>query len=228
MEIVGTLLYAAISTRPDIAHAVQILTRHMQAPSRRHMVAAERVLRYLAGTKNMGLTFGKGADSGSADMGVEVMAYADADWANSKADRKSITGWVVKVNGDVVSWASKKQRTVAQSTCEAELYAEAAAINEIAWTCDLLNELQVETQKCSTVKGDNQSTISVSENGIKGERTKHVDVKYHYVTEKITIGDIKLKWIPSSENVADIFTKSLGRVLFEQFRSELVSIVTVA
>jgi transposase InsO family protein len=231
MEIVGTLLYAAISTRPDIAHAVQMLTRHMQAPAQRHMVAAERVLRYLAGTKNMGLTFGNGrqsASSSSEDKGVEVLAYADADWANSKTDRKSITGWVVKVNGDVVSWASKKQRTVAQSTCEAELYAEAAAVNEITWTRDLLSELQVATQQYSSVLGDNQSTITISENGIKNERTKHVDVKYHFVTEKIAAGDIKLQWIPSNENVADIFTKALGRNLFEQFRKELVSTVTVA
>ena len=229
MEIVGTLLYAAISTRPDIAHSVQVLTRHMQAPARRHMTAAERVLRYLAGTKNLGLSLGSSSQfSQSSDNSgaVEVSAYADADWANDKSDRKSITGWVVRVNGAVVSWASKKQRTVAQSTCEAELYAEAAAINEIIWTRDLLSELSVPTQQCSRVLGDNQSTITVSENGIKGERTKHVDVKYHFVTEKIATGEVKLQWVPSSENVSDIFTKSLGRVLFEKFRDALVSAVT--
>jgi hypothetical protein len=227
MEIVGTLLYAAISTRPDIAHAVQMLTRQMQAPLQRHMVAAERVLRYLAGTKKMGLVFGSQQQSGSAseDEAIEVLAYADADWANDKAGRRSITGWVVKVNGDVVSWASKKQRTVAQSTCEAELYAEAAAINEIAWTQDLLQELQVPVQQCATVYGDNQSTIAVSTNGIKGERTKHVDIKYHMVTEKIEAGDVKLQWIPSSENHADIFTKALGRTPFEQFRDALMGAV---
>ena len=220
MEIVGTLLYAAISTRPDIAHAVQRLSRHMQAPLQRHMTAAERVLRYLAGTKQLGLVFGGAPLADGAP--IEVQAYADADWANDKTDRKSVSGWVVKVNGNVVSWASKKQRTVAQSTCEAELYAQAAAINEIAWVKDLLQEMQLPVERCATVFGDNQSTIAVMTNGVKGERTKHVDIKYHMVTEKVESGDIRLQWIASEANQADIFTKALGRPLHEHFRAVLM------
>jgi transposase InsO family protein len=221
MELVGTLLYAVISTRPDAAHAVQRLTRHMQAPLQIHMREAERVLRYLGETKHMGLTFGQGGQKDPAAE-IEVSAYADADWANDKTDRKSITGWITRINGDVVSWASKKQRTVAQSTCEAELYAEAAAINEVLWLRGLLEELGLTVGKPSRVYGDNQSTIAVSKNGVKSERTKHVDIKFNFVTETVESGVIQLDWVQSSEQQADIFTKGLARPLFEKMREAIM------
>ena len=152
-----------------------------------------------------------------------MCAFADADFANDKADRKSITGWVAKVNGDPISWASKKQRTVAQSTCEAELYAEAAAIQEVLWLRGLLKELGLHVQMPSVVHGDNQSTIAISQNGIKGERTKHVDVKYHFITETVEQGAVKLKWVPTTEQHADVFTKALAAPVFEHFRKQLMT-----
>src|SRR3954452_16463724 len=148
----------------------------MQAPTEADMTAAKRVLRYLAGTKEVGLLFGANSHAGGLASGdsrghtkqmLSVCAYADADWANDKSDRKSITGWVAKLNGDPISWASKKQRTVAQSTCEAELYAEAAAIQEVLWLRGLLQELGLHVQSGSVVHGDNQSTLAISKNGIK-------------------------------------------------------------
>jgi hypothetical protein len=224
MEIVGTLLYATISTRVDISYAVQKLTRHMQEPLVRHMNAAERTLRYLAGTQELGLTFGRVhlEEKSKGRTNHVVSAYADADWANDKIDRKSITGWVAKLNGDVVSWASKKQRTVAQSTCEAELYAEAAAMNEVLWLRGLMTELGLGVQNPSMVLGDNQSTIALSENGVKSERTKHVDVKYHFITDEISKGAVGVKWVPSAEQQADIFTKALAAPVFELLREQLM------
>ncbi|MGA8134569.1 MAG: reverse transcriptase domain-containing protein [Pseudomonas gingeri] len=228
MEIVGTLMYAAISTRLDIAHAVFYLACHMLAPSEMHMTAAERVLRYLSGTRGLGLAFGTrnggvlGDSRGQTRTQVEVIAFGDADWANSRGDRRSITGWVAKTNDDPISWASKKQRTVALSTCEAELYAEAAAIQEVLWLRGLLKELGLQSQVGSLVFGDNQSTIAVTKNGIKGERTKHVDVKYHFVTETVERGDVTLKWIPTAEQQADIFTKALPQPTFETLRAQLM------
>ena len=233
-EIVGTLLYAAISTRPDIAHAVLQLTKHMQSPYVHHMTAAMRVLRYLSGTKERGLVFGRsqqhiGNGNGNGSVRVNdsemmtVAAYADANWGgNVGSDRKSIMGWIVTLNGDVVSWASKKQRTVAQSTCEAELYAEAAAINEVLWQRGLLGEMGLTVDDASVVYGDNQSTITLSRNGVKSERTKHVDIKYHFVTERVNDGTIMLQWIPTTEQRADILTKPLGRVLFSKMRGEIM------
>ena len=230
MEITGTIMYAAISTRLDIAHAAHYLASHMLAPTKLHMAAAERVLRYLAGTKEVGLVFGSrnsGAVGDSrgraAAVQVDVCAYADADWANNKGDRRSVTGWVAKLNGDPVSWASKKQRTVALSTCEAELYAEAEAIKEALWMRGLAKELGLATQVGSMIYGDNQSAIALSKNGVKGERTKHVDVKYHFVTETVGRGDVQLKWIPTNEQQADIFTKALPQPAFELLRKQLMT-----
>jgi hypothetical protein len=227
-EMVGTLMYSAVSCRPDISHAVQQLAQAMQAPTQLDVLAAKRVFRYLAGTKDVGLVFGSRCGQvldtrGRNAFRLEVCAYADADWANSKADRKSITGWVAKINGDPISWASKKQRTVAQSTCEAELYAEAAAIQEVLWLRGLLSELGLAVQTGSTVYGDNQSTIALSKNGVKGERTKHVDVKYYFITETVESGKVKLQWIPTKEQQADIFTKPLDKQVFELLRSLLMT-----
>lgn len=230
MEMVGTLMYAAISTRPDIAHATYYLAANMVAPTSRHMLAAERVFRYLAGTKEVGLVFGsRNGDAAGDSRGhstqvqVDVTAFADADWANDKGDRKSISGWVAKLNGDPVSWSSKKQRVVALSTCEAELYAESAAIQEVLWLRGLLAELGLHTKMGSVVHGDNQSTIAVSKKGVKGERTKHVDVKYHFVTETVESGKVKLQWVPSAEQQADIFTKALHAPVFLKLRAALMT-----
>ena len=128
-----------------------------------------------------------------------------------------------KLNGDTLSWSSKKQRTVALSTCEAELYAEASAIQEVFWLRGLMKELGLHMQMGSIVYGDNQSAIAVSKNGIKGERTKHVDIKYHFVTEAVERGDVVLKWISTTEQLADIFTKAMHRPVFEYFRQRLMT-----
>jgi hypothetical protein len=147
-------------------------------PTQMHMNAAERVMRYLAGTRSLGLIFGSrnggvlGDSRGQTRTQVDdVCAYADADWANSRGDRRSITGWAAKVNGDPISWASKKQRNSAPSRSrpvrEAELYAEAAAIQEVLWLRGLLKELGLQCQVGSVVYGDNQSAIAVTKNGVK-------------------------------------------------------------
>jgi len=154
---------------------------------------------------------------------VDVCAFADADWANDKSDRRSVSGWVAKLNGDPVSWSSKKQRVVALSTCEAELYAESAAIQEVLWLRGLMEELGLTTQTGSLVYGDNQSTLAVSHNGVKGERTKHVDVKYHFVTETVERGEIQLRWVPTTQQQADIFTKALAAPVFELLRKQLMT-----
>jgi hypothetical protein len=218
-EKVGTLLYAAISTRPDIAFAVNRLAQSMQAPTVAHAKACDRVFRYLAGTKSTGLLFGRNSDAKE----LSVSAYADADWGSDHTDRKSITGWVTMVNGDPVSWASKKQKVVSQSSCEAELYAEAAAINEIKWLRDLLSEIGLSAASVPVVYGDNQSTQELSKNGVKSERTKHIDIKYHFVTDEVSSGKVRLQWIPTTQQLADILTKALGRPQHEALCHQIFS-----
>jgi len=220
-EKVGTLLYAAISTRLDIAFAVNKLTQRMQAPTIRDAKACDRVFRYLAGTKSLGLLFGRGA--GDCEQQQSVSAYADADWAGDRADRKSVSGWVAFLNGDPVSWSSKKQKVVSQSTCEAELYAEAAAINELKWLSDLMHEIGLGLTSAPMVYGDNQSAQALSKNGIKSERTKHIAVKYAFIHDEVESGRVQLRWVPTGEQLADVLTKALPRVQHQALRKELMT-----
>lgn len=217
-EKVGTLLYAAISTRPDITFAVNLLAQRMQAPTTADAEACDRVFDFLASTKDYCLLFGR-----RGREGLRVSVYADADWGNDPSDRKSITGWVAMLGGDPVSWASKKQKTVAQSTCEAELYAEAAAMNEAKWLTGLLQELRLSTTQAPLIYGDSQSAQALTQNDIKSERTKHIDIKYHFVHDEVRLGRVELKWIPTAEQVADIFTKALAGPLHKQMREKLLT-----
>jgi hypothetical protein len=221
MQLVGALLYAAVSTRPDITYAVHQLTMHTQKPLRKHWTAGKRVLHYLQGTKDIGLRFGGNTLDETSLM--NITGFSDADYANDKLDRKSITGWIVKLNGNVVSWQSKKQGTVALSTCEAELYATSACIQEVMWLQSLLKELGLKWQPASTVYGDNQSTIEICKNGIIREKTKHVDVKYKFITELLNKHQVQLQYIQTSEQQADILTKSLPKPLLEKHRQALLT-----
>jgi hypothetical protein len=218
-EKVGTLLYAAISTRPDVAYAVNKLAQHMLAPTVADGKSCDRVFRYLAGTKTLGLLFGRSR----SDSGSTISAYADADWGSDHTDRKSVTGWVAMLNGDPVSWASKKQKVVSQSSCEAELYAEAAAINEIKWLHGLMKELGERVPSTPILFGDNQSTQALSKNGVKSERTKHVDIKYHFVTDEITKGNVALQWVSTHEQLADVLTKALGAQSHKKIIDQLMT-----
>jgi len=227
-EKVGTLLYAAISTRPDIAYAVNRLTQRMSGPRVCDARACDRVFRYLAGTRTLGLLYGRQREETKKNetRSVAVDAYADSDWASDKFDRKSVTGWIARLNGDPVSWASKKQSVVSQSTCEAELYAEAAAINETKWLTGLLTEIgmiSAKNVKPPTIYGDNQSAQALSKNGIKSERTKHIAIKYAFIHDEVERGRVQLQWIPTTEQLADVLTKALPRPQHEKLCSQLMT-----
>ena len=217
-ELIGVLLYAAISTRPDIAYVMSKLSQHVQAPLQRHMDAAHRVLRYLSGTRTLGLTFG-GASRVSTS--VTIGAMSDADWASDKKDRKSVTGWIAFVNGDPVSWQSKKQSAVALSTCESELYAECAATQELQWLRGLMKEIGV-PHAVPILYGDSQSGIAAATNGVRTERSKHIDIKYRFITDVIERGRQTLQWVPTQEQQADILTKALPAPQFEKLRKKIM------
>jgi len=220
-EKVGTLLYAAISTRPDISFTVNRLAQRMLAPTVADGKACDHVFRHLAGTKTLGLLFGRRTSNNEETDEAHVCAYADADWGSDPIDRKSVTGWVAMLNGDPVSWASKKQKVVAQSSCESELYAEAAAMNELKWLSGLLKELGIHMKSAPILYGDNQSAQALTINGVKSERTKHIDIKYRFTTDEVTKGNIKLKWVSTNEQLADILTKSLPIQVHERLRQQL-------
>jgi hypothetical protein len=211
------LLYAAITTRLDIAYAVNALSRHLLNPTDAHWQAGKRVLRYLQGTRNLGLSFKK-----SNSDAFQVEAYSDADWAGDQDDRKSTTGYVVLLNGSVVSWVSKKQATIALSSAEAEYMAISSTMQEITWIGQLLKELKVNVSQPTKLFCDNQAAIAISQNDVHHARTKHIDIRHHYIRQAIHNKEVTLSWIRSEDQLADIFTKALPREVFQRLRTHLL------
>jgi hypothetical protein len=210
-SIVGALMYAACATRPDIAYSISALSQYSARPNAQHFNALKRVLRYLRGSTNLSLTF-----TGTSDLTPELVAYTDSDWASNQDDRRSVTGYVFALSGGPVSWASRRQRTVAQSTVEAEYMATAEAVKEAIWWRRFLGELGQPTDSPTTVYSDNAGSISLAHNPEHHARTKHIDVKYHLTREHLQLGTISLQRVPTDENTADVFTKALSRDTYLQ------------
>ena len=221
-SLVGALLYAALSTRPDIAHAAGVLSRFIAHPRARHWVAAKRVLRYLAGTSHLGLEYGGASERGAA---VELTPnYCDADWAGDVTDRKSTTGFVMKVNGSTVSWASRKQSTVSLSSAEAEYMAAGAAAQEVLWLRALLRDLGFEQQSATVVYCDNQAAIAIASDSVHHARTKHIDIRHHFIRDHVASGELALRWVSTLEQEADVLTKALGAVPYTRMRDRIMGL----
>jgi hypothetical protein len=210
-SIIGSLLYIAMVTRPDIAYAVGVLGRFAKSPTEAHLTAAKRVLRYLKGT-DLKLSY-------KQQVSDYFVGYSDADWGSSMDDRKSTTGSVFILAGGAVSWMSKKQSLVALSTTEAEYIALSSASQEAVWLQRLMKDIGQEMQM--KIQEDNQSAIRIAQNPVFHSRTKHIDIKTHYVHELVTQGTISLEYCASKENIADIFTKPLAKTRFTYLREKL-------
>ena len=209
--LVGALQYLTNCTRPDIAQAVGRLSRYTAEPRTTHWKAATAVLQYLAGTRNRGIRF---------DSGVGLVAFSDSDWAGCQDTRRSTTGYVFTMNSGAVAWSSRVQPTVAGSTQEAEYMAAAAAAKEALWLRKILPELGVSVG-ATTIAVDNQSCKLLLENPLETQRSKHIDIMHHFVRERVQKGELKFKYVPTDENVADILTKPLPKAKFEVFRMGL-------
>jgi hydrogenase maturation factor len=213
MELVGSLLYASNTCRPDIAFAVSQLARYMTNPRTHHWNAASHVLRYLKGTAHLGITF----DGNVKDSLNTLYGFADSDYAGDKDAAKSTSGYIFFLNGGAISWRSKKQSVTAQSTAEAELISASMAAREATHLRLLLSELSYE-QGQTTIFEDNQACIKIAENPITSERTKHIKVKYFYVREQVQQGELMLIHVGTASNVADALTKNLNRERMETHR----------
>jgi hypothetical protein len=220
-SLVGALLYAANTTRLDIAHGVGVLSRYVASPAQHHLKAAFHILRYLKGTPNLGLTF----SSSTQSINQSIVAYTDASWGNDMGDRKSTTGTVVKFNGNVISWLSKKQSVVATSTTEAEYIALAAATQEILWFRAWIKEVLDVDVVSSLIHSDNQSCIALAKNDVYHSRTKHIDIKYHFIRDHIRKQHLVVDWIRTEEQQADLLTKMLPTKQFVVLRNGLLSVV---
>lgn len=213
---IGSLMYAAICTRPDISYAVQTLSQHSSNPGPEHWTAVKRVFRYLSGTRNLKLTF-----RANQEQAVLTVGFTDADYASNPDDRKSISGYTFLLGGATYAWSSKKQSTVALSSTEAEYTALAHATRQAIWNRNLLAELGFIQEDPTLLFEDNQSTIAIARDPQYHARSKHFDVQNHFVREKVESGVVELVYCPTDEMVADIFTKALPRPKHEKFVHEL-------
>ena len=200
---IGSLLYLAIYTRPDIAYAVGKLAQYCSDPTVCHWKAIKHLLRYLQGTPNFGIKY----TNDSNDM----TAYADADFGGDRDDRKSTSGFVIMKNNGPISWKSKKQTVTAQSTAEAELIALNLASRETAWFRLLMNELGKPTNGPVKIFEDNQSAIAICKNPMNHQATKHVAIKLGFTTGELEAERIEIDYIPTDKQLADIFTKPLRK-----------------
>lgn len=199
-RLIGSLMYLAVCTRPDIAHAVSVLSQFNAKYTEEHWRSAKRVLRYLKGTVSHGLVFKK--------TGKYVQGFVDADWANDEQDRRSYTGFTFLLGGAAVSWESKKQRTVALSSTEAEYMALAEAAKEAIYVKGLLNELLGKDLHIELFC-DNQGAQKLACNPVFHNRTKHIDVRHHFIREAVENHMLKLSHVPTEKMVADVLTKGV-------------------
>ena len=200
---IGSLMYLAVSTRPDIAYAVNSLAKFNSKPSEEHWTALKRVFRYLKGTLKCGILYQK-------DDSETITGYSDADWAGDTTDRKSISGYVFMQNGGAISWSSRKQKTVALSTAEAEYLALSNASQECMWLRQLQRELNYSTSTPTIIYEDNQATIAMAKNPKFHGRAKHIDIRHHFIREQVAQGTLEIKYCPTTEMVADFMTKGLS------------------
>ena len=213
-ELIGSLMYASVATRPDVAHAITALSQFLENPGRVHWQAGLRVLRYLKGTADYALTYG--FEEGVGMPAGKPIGYTDTDFA-SQEHRHSVSGYSFLMHGGAVSWSSKTQAVIALSSTEAEYIAGTHAAKEAKWLTMLLSEIGVEPPRPFPVLADNMSAIALSKDNAFHSRTKHIDIPYHYIREAVEVGDLRLDYVKTDENLADVFTKALARPKVELF-----------
>lgn len=204
--IIGRLLYIAGTSRPDIAYAVSSLSRFNSKAHVIHMKAAIRVVQYLKTTQGLSIRYRK--------TGLPLFGHSDADWANCKLDRKSYSGSVIILAGAPVSWEARKQLTIALSSTEAEYVAMGSAVKEILFCQQILEELGLEESSRGPTElfVDNKSSINLASRIGYSARTKHIDVKHHFIRELVENGRVRILHVRSEENLADVCTKGLGPI----------------
>ncbi|KAA0057585.1 Beta-galactosidase [Cucumis melo var. makuwa] len=211
--LVGKLIYLS-HTRPDISFVVSVVSQFMQVSYEKHMEAVNRILRYLKNTPGKGLMFRK-------TNRKTIEAYTDSDWARSVIDRKSTSGYCTFVWGNLVTWRSKKQSVVASSSAEAEYRAMSLGICEEIWLQKVLSDLHQECETPLKLFCDNKAAISIANNPVQHDRTKHVEIDRHFIKERLDSGSICIPYILSSQQIADVLTKGLLRPHFDLCVSKL-------
>ena len=218
-SIVGALLYLSNMTRMDISYMTGLLSRQVSKPTQLHLSAVMHLLRYLSGTAHYHLVYKKAIDFAVSNP---VLAYTDASWGNDTTDRKSITGLIVLLFGNPISWNSKKQPTVATSSCEAEYMAISYTTQELLWCRMWISEVLKTVLASTSIYTDSQSAIDLCKNDAYHQRTKHIDIRHHFIRDHVHNGNIQLKWISTTEQKADLLTKDLSTKLLTGHLSSLL------
>ena len=207
---VGSLMYAMLGTRLDIAFAVGAVSRYSSNPGELHWRAVKRIFRYLKGTIGHAVEYKRD--------GSDIHGYSDADWAGDPDSRRSTTGYTYILAGGAVTWSSKKQPTVALSTTEAEYMALTQAAKEGIWIKRLLSELGFNSPNDPIViNSDNQGSSALAKNPIQHARTKHIDIRHHFIREMVENKEVEIVYCGTDDMVADILTKGLSREKHNRF-----------
>jgi hypothetical protein len=211
-NVVGSLIYVMVSTRPDISHAVGVVSRYMENPCKEHWAIVKWVLRYLRGTNDYCITYNSGCEL--------ICGYVDSNFASDLDKRRSTSGYVFTLASGAISWMSKLQNIVGLSTTEAEYVVSSHACKEAVWLKGLFGEFGRMQDKVKLLC-DNQSTIHLAKNPTCHSKTKHIPIKYHFVRQIIDERGVSLEKVHTKENCANIFTKP---VLLEKRRWCLASL----
>ena len=210
-SLVGSFLYIALATRPDIQFAVSTVTKYNASPDQSHLTAAKRILRYLKLTKSFILWYG-------TELNDRLIGYCDADYARDVDDRHSTSGYVLVIANGAVSWYSGKQRGIATSTAQAEYQALSHATKEAVFLRQLFTELKGTDYGPMTVCEDNQAALAIAKNPVFHSKAKHIDVCYNFTREAVVNKRIQLEYCSSKFMIADILTKPIPRLQFEHLR----------
>ena len=211
-ELVGCILHFSNTTRPDISFAAGYLSRFMDGPGLAHWKGAKNVVRYLKGCKSVGIVY----ERSKHERNTFIQRDSDSDFAGDIDGRKSTSGYCFLYGGGIVSWRSKKQTVVAQSTVEAEYIALSFAAREAIW----LQKFPLDFAECPTqigISGDNQRALCLANDEIHNDRSKHIDFKFHFIRDQVAHGNIATSYVKSSDMVADEMTKPLGKIKHSAF-----------
>jgi hypothetical protein len=230
---VGSLMYGALGTRPDITHAVNEVSRYLSNPGQTHWQAVKRIMRYIRGHMKEKLVYQSYIHEDIKTWMPAIETYTDADWAGDLDTRKSTTGYIIKIDGNTISWTSRRQPSITLSTAEAEYMAITDATKEVLWTRQLVKEIlnvvhddeltfKDKPLPYSLIYTDNQAAKAISENDTHHNKTKHIDIRYRFIQQHINKNDIRIEWIPTQQQQADILTKAVSKQIFTHLKSQIM------